>query len=335
MERSRYCAAPQSPQESYAITFMTQLAQQVLEVVRQRLAAQEAAIEAEVQKAAQTLSAHLQRIDVEWTRIEHRHTSMMKESSSPAWTDSLRKVYKQRETKYLQARADLTQRLSLLSGCSQKHSFDEAVVEQAASTIEAEIAAYSNTLSVKRRQTELRGEYGEVDCTRWSVEARKFVTRNPAVSSAVVVLQELDSALRLEVDWVEFIVGVVDRSISPAVDLPEVGDGDGIGFEYACAAILERCGWVVTVTQATGDQGVDLLVKRNGFTVAIQCKNTTQPVGNSAVQEIFAGKSFYEAAAAVVVSRSGFTPSAVQLASRLAVALVDATTLSALDRHLL
>lgn len=314
---------------------MTQLAQQVLELVRKRLAAKDAAIETEIQSTAQTLAVQLQRIDVEWTQISHRHTSLMKESSSPAWTDSLRTLHKQRETKYLQTRAALTERLSLLGGCLQEHSFDEAVVQRAACAIETEIGAYAHTLSIKRRQTELRGEYGEVDSTRWWVEATKFVTRNPTVSSAVVVLQELNSALGLEVDWVELLVGVVDRSVSPAVNLPEVGAGDGIGFEHACAAILERCGWDVTVTRATGDQGVDLLAKRNGLTVAIQCKNTAQPVGNSAVQEIFAGRSFYEATAAVVVSRSGFTPSAFQLANRLAVALIDVTSLAALDRHLL
>jgi len=68
--------------------------------------------------------------------------------------------------------------------------------------------------------------------------------------------------------------------------------------------------------------------------VAIQCKNTAQPVGNAAVQEVFAGKAFYEATTAVVVSRSGFTSSAIQLANRLTVALVDATALGDLDRHL-
>lgn len=330
----RYGDSNVARKPSQARTFMTPLTQQVLEIVRQRLSARHAALQAEIRSAAQTLTAQLQRIDVEWARVEQKQASMIEESPSQAWTDSLTKLHAQREMKYAETRADLTRRLSLLGDDFRGHSFDEVAVEQAVSAIEAEIAAYATTLAVKRRQNELRGEYGDLDNTRWLQEATKFVARNPAVSSAVVVLQQLDSTLGLGVDWVEFVVSVVDRDISPAADLPRVGAADGIGFEHACAAILEDCGWVVTVTRATGDQGVDLLAKRNGLTVAIQCKNTAQPVGNSAVQEVFAGKSFYEATGAVVVSRAGFTPSAVQLAHRLVVTLVDATALADLDRHL-
>lgn len=213
-------------------------------------------------------------------------------------------------------------------------SFDEAIIEAAASIIETEISVYARTLSVKRRQNELRGEYGNVDNTRWHIEARKFVTKNPKVSSAVANIQLLDSPLGLGMNWENFTVSIVDRYISPAPDLPGVAPADGIGFEHACATILETCGWAVTITRATGDQGVDLLAKKEGAIVAVQCKNTAQPVGNAAVQEVFAGKAFYEATAAVVVSRSGFTSSATQLANRLIVTLIDSAALADLDRHL-
>jgi len=313
---------------------MTPLTHEVIDIIRQRLSAQYMALQADAQNANLIVAAQLRQLDAEWTRTEQKHVRRMNESTSPAWTDSLEKSHAGREHKYFATRADLGRSSLPVTALAPEESFDEAIVNMAVSTIETEISEYASTLSVKRRQNELRGEYGDIDNARWLIEARKFVTRNPRVSAAIAGLQLLDSSLGLGMDWEDFTIRVVDRSISPAIDLPGVAPADGIGFEHACAAILEKCGWSVSMTRATGDQGVDLLAKKEDAIVAIQCKNTAQPVGNTAVQEVFAGRAYYEATAAVVVSRVGFTPSAIQLANRLAVFLVDSATLVDLDRHL-
>lgn len=314
--------------------FLTPLTQEVFDIIRQRLSARRAAVQADAQNAALILTTRLDQLDAEWARIEHWHARRINESTSRAWTNDLEHSHAGREKEYFETHADLTHRISLLNANNQDESFDEVLVEAAVSTIETEISAYARTLSVKRRQNELRGEYGNIDNARWLAEVRRFVIENPRVSSAVESLQLLDSSLGLGMDWREFTVSVADRNISPATDLPAVAPADGLGFEHSCASILEENGWAVTITRATGDQGVDILANKGAIVVAVQCKNTAQPVGNAAVQEVFAGRAFYEATAAVVVSRSGFTSSAIQLANRLTVALVDATALYDLDRHL-
>ena len=59
----------------------------------------------------------------------------------------------------------------------------------------------------------------------------------------------------------------------------------------------------------------------------IQCKNYTGKIGNTAVQEAYAGKSFYDCDIAVVLTNSTFTKSAVQLAESIGVMLWDRRTL--------
>ena len=313
---------------------MTPLVQEVVSIIRQRLSARYTSAQTDRKNAIEVLTSQLDKLDAEWARTEYWHTRKVSESSSQAWTDSLEHLHAGRKKKYQEAQADLADHLSQLNSMNLEDSFNEAIVDVAITSIETEISSYSSVLSVKRRQGELKGEYGDVDNSRWISEARKFVTKNPNVSSAISALQELDSSLELGIDWMSFVVNFVDQNISPAIDLADVPPADGIGFEHACADILEKCGWVVTITRASGDQGVDLLAKKEGFIVAVQCKNTTQPVGNAAVQEVYAGRAFYEATAAVVVSRAGFTSSAVQLANRLSVALVDSANLADLDRYL-
>lgn len=135
-------------------------------------------------------------------------------------------------------------------------------------------------------------------------------------------------------DWAAQAENLVDKLVKPAQDLPTPTRSDGIGFEHACLASLISAGWQGSMTKASGDQGVDIIVRKCELSVAIQCKNQSIPVGNGAVQEVHAGKSYYETDFAVVVSASGFTPSAVRLAQKLGVHLVDSSLLSILDQRL-
>lgn len=97
----------------------------------------------------------------------------------------------------------------------------------------------------------------------------------------------------------------------------------GVEYEELCGEVLKKAGWEVQFTKATGDQGVDILAKKDGITAAVQCKRFAKQVGNKAVQEVIAGKSFYNADKAVVVAPNGFTPSAQDLAAASDVVLTD------------
>lgn len=99
---------------------------------------------------------------------------------------------------------------------------------------------------------------------------------------------------------------------------------EGIDFEYWCARQLEKQGWRANVSKASGDQGVDIEAWRGEFCVAVQCKRYNQPIGNKAVQEVFAGKQHRNANAAAIIGTGGFTKSAIELATATNVKLFDA-----------
>lgn len=99
---------------------------------------------------------------------------------------------------------------------------------------------------------------------------------------------------------------------------------EGHDFEYYCADLLRKDGYCnVEVTQGSGDQGIDILAEKNGISFGIQCKCYSGNIGNSAVQQAFAGKTFYHCHIAAVLTNRYFTSSAKQLAEQNQVLLWD------------
>ena len=89
----------------------------------------------------------------------------------------------------------------------------------------------------------------------------------------------------------------------------------GVQFEEFCAQLLIRNGYEdVTLTPGSGDQGIDIIAYRDGVRYGIQCKCYSADIGNSAVQEVFAGRSYYKCHVGIVLTNRHFSPSAIQLA---------------------
>ena len=257
--------------------------QQVLTVIDERVLLQCAASIAELEGRQTQLQEALEKVDEVWTQTKRRFDRSLAESTSAAWTNQISTLHETRRQSYERLRAGLQAKLQQVELETSPSDYDRARVARAVQSIEAEIQKYCTTLSIKRRQLEFLGEYGETDKARWLAETRRFVTKNPAVIAAVRDLQLVDAGLNIDIDWFDFAACAVDESIVTAASLPDVATADGIGFERLCATLLESAGWAVTHTPVTGDQGVDLLARRADLLLAIQCKNTSQPVSNSAV----------------------------------------------------
>ena len=88
----------------------------------------------------------------------------------------------------------------------------------------------------------------------------------------------------------------------------------GTDFEDYVATRLQRAGWDVTFTPATGDYGVDLIARRDDRSVAVQCKRLGKPVGVAAVQQVVAGARHHDCAKSIVISNQEFTDAAKKLA---------------------
>lgn len=103
---------------------------------------------------------------------------------------------------------------------------------------------------------------------------------------------------------------------------------EGHEFEYYCADLLEKVGFVdVLVTRGSGDQGVDILTSKGGVKYAIQCKSYASTISTDAVQQAYTGKEFYRCHVGVVMTNSTLGPGATKLAENVGVLIWDRTVL--------
>ena len=110
---------------------------------------------------------------------------------------------------------------------------------------------------------------------------------------------------------------------------------EGEKFEEFCAYLLKRNGFKrIQLTQASGDQGIDIIAQKKGQSFGFQCKRYTGFVGNKAVQEVWAGHHYYQLDQAAVITNSEFSDSAIALADDLGVMLIDRKKLKRLMRRL-
>jgi hypothetical protein len=82
----------------------------------------------------------------------------------------------------------------------------------------------------------------------------------------------------------------------------------GLQFERELAKIYDRLGYQVQLTPASGDGGVDLVLKRDGKTSIVQCKATRKPVGPSVARELYGTLIETGADEAILASVGGCTP---------------------------
>lgn len=102
----------------------------------------------------------------------------------------------------------------------------------------------------------------------------------------------------------------------------------GAEFENEMAALLGDLGYSVQRARASGDKGVDLILKKGNRKVAVQLKSWTAPVGHRAVQAAFQGRIHHGADEAWLLTTSRFTSRAAELARTTGVRLVDGTELA-------
>ncbi|MGQ3684598.1 MAG: homing endonuclease associated repeat-containing protein [Candidatus Loosdrechtia sp.] len=91
--------------------------------------------------------------------------------------------------------------------------------------------------------------------------------------------------------------------------------GKGTEFENICLSTLKRLGFEeLQLTKRVNDQGADWVGSFEGTRYLFQCKKHKKKQGNRAIQEAIAAKTYYKASRCAVISESGYTKSAYQLA---------------------
>ncbi len=197
-------------------------------------------------------------------------------------------------------------------------------------------------LITKRNQLVYLGDYGQWIFTAWNKELTYF-TNN-------ILIPNLDEKLLEKAcwwdgkGWIMYAVDDIILEIAVERDKEKVSNRvnldiqkhsikTGEDFEQYIATLLSNAGFNIKNTPRSGDQGVDLIASKGSYTFVIQCKYFSKPVGNKAVQEIIAGKVYYNCPNGVVVTNNNYTASARKLASNADIILTyDGTIVEILNK---
>lgn len=129
----------------------------------------------------------------------------------------------------------------------------------------------------------------------------------------------------------QFIFRFQFKRLLKRVRITNIDSLSGVEFETFIANYFKYLGFKTTTTPTTGDNGVDIIAKRSGFSLGIQAKlYYKHNISNSAIQEVFSGKSYYKCDYAMVVTNWTFSKPAQKLAKELKVAIIDREMLSKL-----
>lgn len=109
---------------------------------------------------------------------------------------------------------------------------------------------------------------------------------------------------------------------------------NGYDFEKFISCLYQKLGYDCEVTSKSNDQGADIIAVKNDEKFVIQTKYYSNPVGNKAVQEVVSSKAYYNAKKAIVVTNSTFTSSAIQLAFKNRVELIDGSMIKEIINEL-
>ncbi len=157
------------------------------------------------------------------------------------------------------------------------------------------------------------------------VSSKKYISIT--LSNQTSVISKLKK-LRFESnDKIKWGKEEIVKLTNPTKDISSIDIVDrmeGHEFERCCAKLLEKNGYSnIHITQGSGDQGIDIIAYRDGIKHGIQCKCYNSPIGNKAVQEVFAGKAYHQCHVGIVMTNSTFTTSAKELAKRNGITLWD------------
>ena len=109
----------------------------------------------------------------------------------------------------------------------------------------------------------------------------------------------------------------------------------GIRFERELATLYGQLGFYVQSTPRSGDQGIDLVLRKHGKTTVVQCKGHKTPIGPAAVRELFGAMKASNAHSAILACTGGFTRGVEEFARGKPITLLSARDLAKLGDSVL
>lgn len=142
----------------------------------------------------------------------------------------------------------------------------------------------------------------------------------------ILIKQKVDE-MSETIELRQFEQTLLNESENNSLTISDIDLLSGIEFEVIIANLFKGMGYATIQTKASGDQGIDLIVEKDGRKYGVQTKCYSNKVSNSAIQETVAGLAFYNCDKGIVVTNNYFTQSAIELARKNGVILWDRDTL--------
>ena len=101
----------------------------------------------------------------------------------------------------------------------------------------------------------------------------------------------------------------------------------GREFEQELATLYRQQGYEVQSTPTSGDEGIDLIIRKNGEKTIVQCKSHKAPVGPAIVRELYGSMVASGADNAILACTGGFTKGVRDFANGKPIELISASDL--------
>lgn len=127
-----------------------------------------------------------------------------------------------------------------------------------------------------------------------------------------------DNEKRLLSDWADFEIrkknALAEESRRKEIEESERKTREnywrsltGIQFEKELAILFRTFGYEVITTSITGDEGVDLILKKDSIKAIVQCKAHNKPLGPAVVRELYGVMIHENANLAILATLNGVT----------------------------
>ena len=103
---------------------------------------------------------------------------------------------------------------------------------------------------------------------------------------------------------------------------------DGVEFERELGSLFQTMGYGVEGTPTSGDQGVDLVLRKDGVTTVVQCKAHKDGVGPAVARELYGSMVAFRAKAAILACTGGFTRGVYDFVEGKPIRLLDASAIA-------
>lgn len=151
----------------------------------------------------------------------------------------------------------------------------------------------------------------------------EYIRIDEEISVKIKEIEKINEEIALERELLKNINNSTSLKENDEYTIEDVDKMNGIEFENFLKVLFEHLGYKSKITQASQDQGIDLILVKNSIMYGVQAKNYSSSVGNKAVQEVIAGSQYYNCDKSIVVTNNYFTGAAKDLAKATNVKLWD------------